>query len=510
LLAQVWTPKPTYAKPKARERTGFEAMGNRQAGSAHDQLGRCGRSETSRCCGVNATSGLVLLRDSTRVARARLLLFAFGDFAFNLFWQSIMLFLLFYYTDALELPIGVAATTYMVASIWDGIANFGAGVLLDRRPSNFRYGSLLVAGAVPLGLTFILTYLPPPWSGTWAIVTVFVAHLLFRTAYAGVNVPYLAMTARISADPGDRAFVAGMRMLFGTSAAVIVALCTVPIGHWLTGSSAARAYFGAACLFASVAAVILVIVGATYRETAQPHRPPAGSVKSALLSLGRNRAFIALNAAMMAMIVAITVLNKSVLYYFKYLLNNPLAGQLALASMGLIGGIAIPLWMLLGRFVGLRALWLIAAGFGMAGLLLFALVRFDGAGTMQLFLVGMQVMIVGLNFVFWAMLPNTIEFGERETGVHVEGTVFGLAALLQRIAIGVATAILGWSFASAGYHANVRQSAETLASMRATVALVPLAFLALSCVAMAMNPLGRERRRLRSQLKRPVDSVALR
>ena len=103
----------------------------------------------------------------------------------------------------------------------------------------------------------------------------------------------------------------------------------------------------------------------------------------------------------------------------------------------------------------------------------------------------MQVMIVGLNFVFWAMLPNTIEYGERETGLHVEGTVFGVAALLQRIAIGIATAILGWSFASAGYVPNIQQSAQTLSAMRLTVALVPLAFLALSCVAMAVNPLGR-------------------
>ena len=127
----------------------------------------------------------------------------------------------------------------------------------------------------------------------------------------------------------------------------------------------------------------------------------------------------------------------------------------------------------------------------MAGLLVFTSIHFDGARTMQLFLVGMQVTIVGLNFVFWAMLPNTIEFGEQATGLHVEGTVFGVAALLQRIAIGIATAILGWGFASAGYVANVRQSAETLASMRLTVALAPLLFLALSCVAMVLNPLGR-------------------
>ena len=111
---------------------------------------------------------------------------------------------------------------------------------------------------------------------------------------------------------------------------------------------------------------------------------------------------------------------------------------------------------------------------------------------MQLFLIGLQVMIMGLNFVFWAMLPNTVEYGERATGLHVEGAVFGVAALLQRIAIGIATAILGWSFASAGYVANVRQSAETLSGMRATMVLVPLLFLGLSCVAMLRNPLGRE------------------
>lgn len=426
------------------------------------------------------------------VPKRRLLLFAFGDFAFNLYWQSIMLFLLFYYTEAIELPMAVAATTYMVASVWDGIANFIAGIYVDRRQDNLRFGTLLMIGSLPLGLTFIFAYMPPPSVGFAGVALVFAGHLLFRTVYAAVNVPYLAMSARVSPDAQDRAFVAGMRMLFGTAAAIAVALATVPVGRWLTGSvDPARAYLGAAMLFGALGATILMLVGRTYRDAKHPeHRIPA-TLKGALASLARNQAFVMLMAAMMAMIVAITVLNKSVLYYFKYLLNDPEAGQLALASMGLVSGISIPLWMLIGRVAGLRALWLITAGIAMAGLLLFAFVDVHRTGVMQLFLIGMQAMIVGLNFVFWAMLPNTIEYGERETGLHVEGTVFGLAALLQRIAIGIATAILGWSFVSAGFVANVEQSAETLSGIRATVVMVPLVFLGLSCVAMWMNPLGR-------------------
>jgi GPH family glycoside/pentoside/hexuronide:cation symporter len=446
---------------------------------------------------------------SARKSKLQLIAFASGDFAFNLYWQSIMLFLLFYYTDALQLPIGIAATTYMIASIWDGIANFIAGILVDRRRASIRYGVLLVAGAIPLALTFVLTYFPPIVSGGWAIASVLTAHLLFRTAYAGVNVPYLAMTARISPDRGDRAFVAGTRMLFGTGAVVAVALCTIPVGHWLTGASTAQAYFGAAVLFAVIATLLLVLVGATYREAAEPHAPSPIDLRSALLSLAHNRAFVSLNAAMMAMIVAITILNKSVLYYFKYLLNDPKAGELALASMGAVSAIVIPLWMLLGRFVGQRALWLIAAALGMGGLLVFTLVPIDAPRTMQIFLVAMQVISIGLNFVFWAMLPNTIEYGERATGLHLEGTVFGVAALLQRIAIGVATAILGWSFEGGGFVANARQSGATLAAMRGIIAVVPLAFLALSCVAMIMNPLGRERRRLGREIEGPVDAISL-
>jgi GPH family glycoside/pentoside/hexuronide:cation symporter len=115
------------------------------------------------------------------------------------------------------------------------------------------------------------------------------------------------------------------------------------------------------------------------------------------------------------------------------------------------------------------------------------------------------VTIVGLNFVFWAMLPNTIEYGERETGTHVEAAVFGMAALLQRVAIGIATAILGWSFSAAGYTANVPQSADTLTAMRNVVIVVPLAFLAMSCIAMALSPLGSARIRTRFGAKpRPL------
>ena len=424
--------------------------------------------------------------------KTHLVVFAFGDFAFNLYWQSIMLYLLFYYTEALALPMATAAAIYTAASIWDGIANFLAGAITDRHHPKHGYGRVLVIGSVPLGLACILTYSPPLTTGFWGIAAVVVGHFLFRTAYAALNVPYLAMGARISVASNDRAFVAGARMLFGTLAWVVVARGTVPLGAWLAGSVVpAQAYLGAALAFAVVATAILMLVGATYREDALPAAAPPPSIGAGLRALAANRAFVTLNLAMMAMIVAATVLNKSVLYYFKYFIGDDAAGQSALAWMGVVSSMAVPLWMLLQRRIGTRALWFLAAGLCIAGLTLFGAIHIGEAAAMQIFLVAMQAAIVGLHFSFWAMLPNTIEYGEQTTGMRVEGAVFGMASLLQRVAIGIATAVLGLGFESAGYVANVEQSVATLAAMRWTIALVPLGCLALSCVLMLLNPLGR-------------------
>jgi sugar (glycoside-pentoside-hexuronide) transporter len=434
------------------------------------------------------------------MSRGRLMLFAFGDFAFNLYWQSIMLFLLFYYTEALALPVEIAATIYTVATIWDGVLNFLVGTLADRWTPRRGYGRIVMLGSVPLGLACVLTYLPPPVSGFWGLAIVLIGHLLFRTAYAAVNIPYLAMSARISSDSGDRAFIAGARMLFGTAAWVVVARGTMPIGAWIAGSRVpALAYLGAAILFAVLATTVLLVVGASYREQVQIAPGPRSSIGAALRSIAGNRAFLTLNGAMMAMIVAVTVLNKSVLYYFKYFLHDEAAGQAALGWMGLMSAAAVPVWMLVQRRLGGRALWFVATGLCLAGLAVFALFRIGSAGAMQVYLVAMQSAIVGLHFTFWAMLPNTIEYGERATGLRAEGTVFGLAALLQRVAIGIATGIVGIGFGSAGYVANLDQSAATLAAMRWTIVLAPIGFFALSWALMALNPLrhGAHRRIVR-------------
>lgn len=428
----------------------------------------------------------------SRLSRSRLILFASGDFAFNLYWQSATVFLLFYYTEALGLPVGTAALLYALALVWDGIVNAAMGFHLDSRGGARDLSVYLLLGSVPLGAAFVLAYRSPMVAGTEALVAICLAHLLFRALYTVVNMPYLTMSARVSLRSDDRRLIAALRMLFGTAALVAVTLGTSRVGAWLAGNGAtADAYVAAAAAFAALATFILIGVGAGVREVTAPRPAHHAQPRALAAALLRNRAFVMLNAAMAALIVAAGVFGKSVLYYYKYQLGDEAAGQAAVASMGLAGAVAVPAWAALSQRIGNRAAWLVAAA--VAGLLLagFGVLGITDADGMRAFLIAIQVALTGFYVVFWAMLPNTIEYGERATGLRAEGAVFGVASLLQRAAFGAAVAIFGTSLDRVGFVPNAAQPPAVLDALRWTMAGVPFAFVALSAGFMAMNPLRR-------------------
>lgn len=434
--------------------------------------------------------GRTIARWTTR--NLRLIAFASGDFAFNLYWQSVMLYLLFYYTEALHMPIALASAAYAIASVWDGVASFFAGVLADRhaRPDRFRFALLI--GALPLGVFFVLAYAAPHLADAWQMGWMLVAHLMFRTLYAMVNVPYLAMSSRISVDSDDRALVAGARMLFGAVAAVVVAVGTVPLGEWLTGTAGASAFIASSMVFAGIGVALLTIVGLVYRDDGAipaPRGPMATS--SMVVSVMRNRAFLALSAAMMAMIVAVTVLDKSVLYYFKYTLHDENAGQLTLGWMMVVSGVAIPLWLWIARRFGARKVWFSAIALCSLCLGMFMTLSIGTSLSVQIFLVAVQTFIVGLHFAFWAILPDTVEFGQRESGVRAEAVLYGLAALFQRIAIGLGTLLVGLGLGGEGvHHAEVDDF-----TYKFVLALIPLVFFLLAGLLMLFNPMDRNSHR---------------
>ena len=414
-------------------------------------------------------------------ARGTLVLFGAGDFAFNLYWQAISLYLLFYYIDALALPPATAGLVFLIGATWDGIADFAAGAAAERMRLSYR--RLVGWGAVPLGLAFVAMFAVPAGAATWALAT----QIAFRTVYAFTNIPYAAWTTRVAQTSRERSLVAGLRMGFGSAASVLVALAL----PWLVEQTGSY----------GIAATVLAVVGMpelAIMAWRVPEPMPLASIadrptiRSGLAVLARNRAFVALNIAAAAASAATALTSQSVLYFFRYVLHDATGGPRALAGMALSSLVAVPVWTAVARARGPRAAWL---GAGLLALLLsagFTLIAQPGATATAAFLLAMQAAFIGFALAAWTLLPDTVDWGEAHTGKRVEALAFGTYALMQKIALAVSGFAIGAVYQANGFVAGAVQGADSLYAIRWLMLAGPAVLIAAMLVAVIVLPLRRD------------------
>ncbi len=418
---------------------------------------------------------------ASSIGWSRSLLFASGDFACNLYWQSITFYLLFFYTDTLGLSAAMAGLITMVASVWDGLAGLLIGVFAGSRDPRWfvRYG------AVPLALSFVLIYLALPLTGLLLAGAALAAHMLFRTLYVAVNVPYAAMTVQIASDSAGRARIAGLRMILGAAAALAVAGVT----QRCIGLLGPHGYAAAAALFGVFGTLLLLMVGAmraprpTISDQAAEIR-----LRDIVAVIGGNAAFRRLNLAICCAVASMAVLMRAIPYYFKYEVGDTAAGSTALAMMSVAGVLAVPVWMACAARFGHRVQWQASAA--VAALALAALLGFNprSAAPAQALFVLYFGAAQGLFYGFWALIPDVVEHGGDPGRPRMDVLLFAVAALLQKVTMGIAVAIFGALLSAIGYAPRLVQPPLLLRDLALVSAVLPLAAMVLAGVAMARFP----------------------
>lgn len=421
---------------------------------------------------------------------ARKVGFTVGDYACNLYWQSLSIFLLFFYTDAVGLSAATAGFIYMVASIWDGAIDPIIGAIADRTRTRFgRYRGYIALGAIPLALAFALLYYKPPLSGASLVAWLLVTHMIFRTTYAILSIPYTSLNARITSSSSERSTLAGFRMLFAVLAGLTISSYTQPLVSAFGGADN-QGYLYAACVFGIVATLIFPIVFFSTREPPIDHAAePELRWRDYWNAIRVNRAFWIVMVCIMCAVVCSTALTKSILYYFKYYLNDEAASRSALTLYTASGLLIIPMWMVASRWLGKRNAWFVASAIGLAGLVFFSVTDIRSSPLMVGFLVYMHVATLGLSMTFWSMLPDTVEYGEWRSGLRTESFVFGLGQFFLKVSLGLGAGLFGIALDLVGYIPNVAQSAETLRGMKLIMVVMPMIGLLAGCLAMVLHPL---------------------
>ncbi len=386
--------------------------------------------------------------------RSTLALFGSGDFAFNLYWQAINLYLLFFYIDALQLPPAVAGIVFMVGTVWDGAADFCAGAVAER--TTVAYRRLVGLGAVPLGLAFVAMFAVPAGHALLALA----AQIVFRTLYAFTNVPYAAWTTRAATTSAARATIAGWRIGFGAAAGALVAFA-LPVLVAGAGS-----YAAAAAVLALAGTPLLLVIAWRVPETrAEVGAPTLPATLHALALLVRNRFFVALNLAAALGGAAAALMGQSVLYFFRYVLDDAEGGARALTAMALVSVVAVPAWTWVARHRGARLAWLVAGALALVPPVVLALVAPGSIATAG-FLLAMQAAFAGVWLAAWTLLPDAVDWGAAKNGERVEALAFGTFALAQKVALALAGFAIGAVYQYAGFRSGAPQGPGAITAIR--------------------------------------------
>ena len=105
---------------------------------------------------------MALNTQTARLKLPQIVGYGLGDFGSNLFFTGLNLYLLFYYTDVLGLPAGVAGLIFMLPLFWDGLFDPVMGWIASRTRSRFgRYRPYLLFATPLMCLSFVAMFAAP-------------------------------------------------------------------------------------------------------------------------------------------------------------------------------------------------------------------------------------------------------------------------------------------------------------------------------------------------------------
>lgn len=387
----------------------------------------------------------------------RLLGYASGNFGKNLVWSTADITLLFILTDLVGLPTASAALLMTIAFVGDLIFDVLAGVI-SARVKAFGGGTrrLITLTAIPCGIAFALLYALPWWGEhrLWAIASVL---LIFRAAFAVVDLPHYAMMASITSDSRARGRTAGYRSFFSNISSLVIATLVVPLVEKSTrlGDAAPLAAFGAC---AGLIYCVIMATSATAGTLPLPRAtngPPAAAFRFSVPKFAP--LFLAMLPIAVVMGFAVPMFSRTVIYYATYVLHRPsMAGQiLAAITIGQFGGVVV--WTALVRYFDKSKLLIASHVSTLAALSIFA----ASAPNQIAMLVSaalMGVAILGVYMLPWGILPDIVDFCELRQGFRQEMTFFATFLVVHKASGAASSGVIGWVLAITGYVAGAHQS----------------------------------------------------
>ena len=407
-----------------------------------------------------------------------------GDLASNLILTFAGSFLTYFYTDTVGMPIATIGTILLLSRIFDGVSDVFMGFLMDKtRSKHGKARPWLLWLAVPIGvMTVLMVTIPPLRQGysdrdlLWRSIYIFISYNLISTVlYTAINIPYGALTSLMTRDQYQRSVINIYRMGLAALGNAVVSNVTLPVinalgatqGSWVT----------LACVYGGASTVLFLVCFRRTKERVTAGNTEAASkipIKESLKAMLQNGPWLLIGAAGLVVSLAMAFFSFSSIYYAKYILGNDnLVGPFSMATF-IPGAISILGMAPFIKKYGKRNAALVGVLIAAAG----QAVIYINPASVPIILVSGAIRGFGLGPIAgtsFAMVADTIEYGEWKTGFRVQGMLYSASTFGGKVGSGLGAAAASSLLGAAGYNGLLAvQPASALRMIRVLFLVTPL------------------------------------
>ena len=406
--------------------------------------------------------------------------FGSGDLAQNLIYQTISIWLLFFYTNVFGLKPEVAAVMFLIVRLVDVLWDPIVGTFVDKsNPKWGKYRSWLILGGIPLVGLAILCF----WNGfSGSLVYAYITYVGMSMCYTLVNVPYGALNSSLTRDTDEitiltstRMFMANLGALIVKSLPLIIAIFAPKVLNPTSGKmeavyntpDAASAWFITMTIFALAGLALLIFCFSQTKDKVVMDEKASANVKVSDLWMEfvRNKPLRVLAFFFITAFAMMSVGNAADSYFMSYNIGaTPLMTTIFMWLGTIPAFIFMPLVPAIKRKIGKKGMFYLFLGVAILGMLMMYIFVSIPALKAQFWLLCIAQFIKNTGVVvatgyMWALVPEVVSYGEYTTGRRIAGIVNALTGIFFKAGMALGGVVPGLVLAWVGF--NAEKSVQT-------------------------------------------------